>query len=336
MHCCSSCCAPQWGGWPKKRIYISSVVSQDFIVPFFAFTCVAINDRFTQRENPRYPPSLTRTWSDRYSSTVHSTGDSTSQPKTRQQEYQTRSDLIQDIMASSTPRPGICYVTARPRPQLPDSQFNDFYNTEHIPDMLRYDFAPLALRYKNADPASPLAYLALYPQDDAARIASPETAKMMEECRYSRVLGGQDHHELIEYGVSAWTHVQTFEGPGAEALTGNERGETLVAVTVAPGAGAGAEEDLEAWYREEHLGMLSRCRGYRRSTRYRREGGEGSQEPKFLALHEYACTADELPAEQIKETRETEWAKRILGSARGFEREVWSLLGAWGKVGRKL
>lgn len=236
-------------------------------------------------------------------------------------------------MASSTPTPGLCYVTSRVKDpsQVSDANFNSFYDDEHVPDILRYGFSQLALRYKNSNPDSPAAYLALYPQEDVANISSPATAKMMEECRKSKVLGGQDHHELIDYGVSAWSKIQTFEGYGHGDKSGHERGQTLVAVFIEPDD----EADLDAWYRKQHLDMLAMCRGYRRSTRYRL-AGDGGSGPRFLALHEYACAPAELPAEQIKQVRETEWSRIVIGKSKAFERDVWELIGVQGEKGMKL
>ena len=154
---------------------------------------------------------------------------------------------------------------------------------------------------------------------------------MMAECAHSKVLGG-NHHEMIEYGVSAWTKIQTFE---PYDHTGQERGQTLVAVFVEPGDGANDEADLDAWYRKQHLDMLSMCRGYRRSTRYCRYG-DADAGPRYLALHEYACEPEELPSEQILKTRETEWARDVLGKAKVFEREVWGLIGVQGEEGGEL
>lgn len=245
----------------------------------------------------------------------------------------------QFTMTTSNPSTeGLCYVTSAVRNphHLSDAKFNDFYDNEHVPDILRYGFSKLALRYKNADPESKAAYLALYPLDDVAKVSSPTTAEMMEECRRSRILDGQDHHELIDYDVSAWSKIQTFEGHGHSDKTGRERGQTLVAVFVEPGDGAEAEAEVDTWYRKQHLDVLSMCRGYRRSTRYRLagEGGEGG--PRLLALHEYACAPEELPTEQIQQSRETEWAREVLGNLKGFEREVWRLVGVQGVEGMKL
>lgn len=213
---------------------------------------------------------------------------------------------------------------------LSDAGLNKFYDEEHVPDILRHNFSRLAVRYKSTSPTSSGVgkYLALYPLDDAAKLAAPETKAMMDELRYSKVLDGRDHHELIDYGISAWTKLQDFDRPDSSS-TAIRRAKTLVAVTIDPQPGE--EADVENWYEREHFAMLAQCPHYVRGTRYQALGGT-----KFLALHEWDCEPEGLPEEAIQETRETEWARRVLGGARGVEREVWGLLGAWGEEGGRL
>ena len=238
-------------------------------------------------------------------------------------------------MANDTAKPGLCYVTAKVRDpsKLSDEKFNDFYDNEHLPDMLRYNFSKVALRYKNANANGTAPYAALYPLEDITSLSSPSTAQMMEECRKSKTLDGQDHHELIEYGIGAWRTIQTFEGYGHAEKTGHDRGKTLVAVSIEPGDGQAAEADLDAWYRRQHLDMLAMCKGYRRTTRYKRVGDAS---PRFLALHEYVCDAADFPTEQIEQVRQTEWSRDVLGKAKAFERDVWELIGVQGEKALKL
>lgn len=80
--------------------------------------------------------------------------------------------------------------------------------------------------------------------------------------------------------------------------------------------------------------MLSMCRGYRRSTRYRLLRGSDPGLPRYLALHEYEST--DLPAEQIKMVTNTEWSKKVIGGAKAFDRDVWELVKAAGQTEMKL
>lgn len=56
--------------------------------------------------------------------------------------------------------------------------------------------------------------------------------------------------------------------------------------------------------------MLSICRGYRGTTRYKALA-EGCL--TYLALHEYACAEAELPTDQLPIVTGTEWSKKIKG-----------------------
>jgi hypothetical protein len=84
----------------------------------------------------------------------------------------------------------------------------------------------------------------------------------------------------------------------------------------------GADDDLDAWYRQEHLAAIAKCTGYRRTRRYKlaiamqtamqamlpRNAKEIP--PTWLALYEFDGEA--FPSEELK-TVETEWAKTVLG-----------------------
>jgi hypothetical protein len=88
------------------------------------------------------------------------------------------------------------------------------------------------------------------------------------------------------------------------------------------------------WYRKQHLDMLSMVTGFRRSTRYQLVEEKPSGDARFIACHEYDST--DYPVDKIKLTIGTEWSKKIIGSAKKFEREVWEEIAVTGAVGDKL
>ena len=232
------------------------------------------------------------------------------------------------------PKPGLMFVASKPT-KISEEQFNKWYNEEHLPDVLdfmkRSGLEPLGLRYKNVNTESTRPYLALYPTSDAQWIVSPEQEANVQKLRHSKMLGGTDFFSVIDFDLRPYEKIQTFEGYGHASKSGNERGQTLVCVAMDPGEAG--EQDFEDWYRKQHLDMLSMCRGYRRTTRYKRMDG---QEPRYLALHEYACSPDELPAEQIKQVTATEWTQKILAEAKIFERDVFELIEVQGEIKAKL
>lgn len=67
--------------------------------------------------------------------------------------------------------------------------------------------------------------------------------------------------------------------------------------------------------------MLSLGKGYIRSTRYKLVAGD-SAVPRFLGLHEYETT--DFPDTTL--VRGTEWSKKMISTAKAFERGAWKLV----------
>ena len=238
------------------------------------------------------------------------------------------------------PTPGLMFALSKPKdPKTSEEQYNRFYNEEHLPDVLTFfkkaGINPaFALRYKNNDPEAKLPFLALYPLPDAQYIFSPDMQQTLpEQTKESKVLGLDNIWENLDLDIRPYEKIQTFEGYGHASKSGNERGKTIVCVAMEPGEGEGQEQDLDDWYRKQHLDMMSMARNYRRTTRYKRMD---DQKPRYLALHEYACRADELPTQQIEQLKATEWSKKILDECSGFDRDVFELTEAQGEVSEKL
>lgn len=100
-----------------------------------------------------------------------------------------------------------------------------------------------------------------------------------------------------------------------------------------PGPNEEQEQDFEDSYRIPHLDMLSMCRGYRRTTRYKRLDAE---KPRYLALHEYACKPEELPSHQIQQVTATEWTQKLLAEAETFDRDMFKLIEVQGDHSEKI
>ena len=204
------------------------------------------------------------------------------------------------------PSPGLLFVSSKVIKDS-DELYNRFYNEEHLPDVLATGDTKLALRYKNTNPESKMPYLAIYPLDDAGYFQTDKLKKLKDDTRISKVYGDKDRGEYIEFGLRPYEKIQTFEGFEQEQKSGKERGQTIVCVAMEPAEGG--DDEFDEWYKKQHLDMLAMCRGYRRSTRYKRLDGE---KPRYLALHEYACKASDLPGDQIKQVVSTEWSKKII------------------------
>lgn len=146
--------------------------------------------------------------------------------------------------------------------------------------------------------------------------------------------GTQQH--VFGTDIQTYELVQRFEGKKSS----KEKGLCVVAIRIQPGEGQEAEVD--AWYRREHLAMITATPVIIRSTRYRlRSGlvhGANDSAPLLLALHE--CTsAQALLDYAIQHGRiveETPWSKRVFDAAESVERTIWDITGKYHEVQTKL
>lgn len=225
------------------------------------------------------------------------------------------------------PTPGLTFVASNvlDSTKTSDEKYNEFYNDEHLPDVLASGLTKVALRYENTNSEAKMPYIALYPVEDASMTGSEAAIKLIQDTRKSRTFDGEDIYDYINFDIRRYEKIQTYEAYQQEGKSGNERGQTIVCVAMEPGD----EADFEEWYMKQHLDMLGMCRGYRRCTRYK---GMDDKEPRYLALHEYACKPEDLPSEQIKQVTATEWSQKIIGKAKAFERNVFVLIQAQGET----
>jgi hypothetical protein len=108
-----------------------------------------------------------------------------------------------------------------------------------------------------------------------------------------------------------YTELQSHSSPSLPGPT-----SFLISVALKPPITTAS--DLDAWYRDEHIAILSLAPGFVRSRRYELVSGttleaferSSSELPRYLALHEFGV--EELPWKELTESTQTEWAKRVL------------------------
>lgn len=115
-----------------------------------------------------------------------------------------------------------------------------------------------------------------------------------------------------------------------DILKGGSPGPYAIYAAIEPGIGA--DSDLDNWYRQEHLGLVSEVAGFIRTRRYKlREhfifdlsDGQHNENmvPSFLAIHEFQ-NADYVGGAL---TPSTEWSARIWKSVRHVDLSVYKLL----------
>jgi len=223
------------------------------------------------------------------------------------------------------PTPGLLWVNSRiTTPEtLSDADFNTWYNSVHIPDVVATSMVNSAARYKSIDPASKNPYLALYPVSDVTWLGGDEFHSIPVTSDY---FPGPSHacFEFAQFDTRYYEFVHGYEKPGARAGPAN----LVISAALTPALGTDA--DFDAWYMEEHYGTLAECKGYVRTRRYKlREALRAENEPPvYLALHEFE--SESLPMEELAKTSETPWAKKVMGTLAGSEVGVYKLLESWG------
>jgi hypothetical protein len=202
---------------------------------------------------------------------------------------------------------GLLYVLSDPG-QVPEAEFHDWYDTEHLPSRLTVPGIENAYRFAALDDQAP-PWLATYDLSLAA-LKSPEYQAIVANAsdREKSIMSSLAVLDRREYRLISDTG--TTDGPSPALLA--------VALSVPPGADA----DLAAWYDDEHIPMLMAVPGWRRVRRFRLVGGSG---PDYLGLHEIDGV-DVFDQDGYRAAVSTPWRNRVVASATTRDRRVFGLL----------
>ncbi|KAI0113522.1 Alpha/Beta hydrolase protein [Nemania sp. FL0031] len=186
--------------------------------------------------------------------------------------------------------PGILYVTMQPEPGLPLEQFHEWYNNEHGPTRLKLpQIFTNGLRYRAADGQEPT-FLAAY---DVTSMPLLET-ETYTSLRANRSPREADTIGQVDVQRYFWDRVLGKQSPlfmPIEQLTDDEaEGLTLVAVQLTPKESENSVEEIQKWYGEEHMDMLSKVPGWLRSRLFKTSCLDKGEPTRFIALHDYAKT----------------------------------------------
>lgn len=242
---------------------------------------------------------------------------------------------------------GVLWVRSRvvESERLSDDKFCEWYENTHIQEVLSLSGVPSAARYSSLRPESEpktsnyAPWLTLYEMPDIEFKNSAEF----------KGLAGQSPptKELIEgifkgarFDTRFYREVQCVEG------SSGKKGPAKFVISAALEPPEAKVTDFDAWYREEHIAVLSRAPGFVRTRRYELVNGSTLERyertikddmPKFLALHEFEC--EDLPSKELAESAQTEWSKRVMGDLVREEVGLFVLKreyseSEWGNVGQ--
>jgi hypothetical protein len=193
---------------------------------------------------------------------------------------------------------------------VPEAEFHDWYDHEHGPARLTVPGIRSGRRYRALDDSKP-PWLALYELDGPDVIDSPA---------YKAVVAGvSDRDKAVNAGLAVLDRrvYEQLSSDGSPA----PGDPAPVILSVALSVPADAEDDLAAWYTQEHIPMLLQVPGWRRIRRFRLIRALDGSGPDFLSLHEVAGP-EVFEEPGYRAAISTPWRDRVVASALRRERRV--------------
>jgi hypothetical protein len=211
---------------------------------------------------------------------------------------------------------GLFYVYTDPG-SVDEAEFHDWYDHEHGPARLTVPGIRSGLRYQALDDQKPT-WLALYELDGPEVIDSPAYREL--------AAGASDRDKAVAAGLATLDRrvYELFSDDGSPV--GRPASAVLAVAMSVP---ADAEDEMNAWYTDEHIPMLLEVPGWRRIRRFRLTRSLDAPGPDFLSLHELAGP-EVLEAPGFLAAIRTPWRDRIVATALRRERRVFSLRNSLG------
>ena len=207
---------------------------------------------------------------------------------------------------------GLLFVYSDPGP-VPLAEFNDWYDNEHGPLRLTVPGISAGYRFRALDDQSPR-WLAYYEMKSGV-LDSPE---------YKALAASASPREKSIMSSLATLDRRVYSLLSDSGSADDEPPAVVLAVSLS--VPPGREDDLAAWYAEEHIPMLLAVPGWQRIRRYRLTGGTA---PAYLSLHTLSGMSV-FEEDAYRAAVSTPWMKRVVESAIGRERRVFGLHKSFG------
>jgi len=182
--------------------------------------------------------------------------------------------------------------------QVDEDEFNDWYDTEHIPERQRVPGFIDCTRWIGAD--NPKVAIATYELESLATLGSEAY----------RAIGGDNLSPWSKRMTAQAKRVCRFEAeqlpPGNLAAPRDAAGLLMNAMNVA----SEAESEFNAWYDDEHIPRLSGVRGCLAARRFRIASAVSEGRQRYLAIYHLAAP-EVCSSESWKEAVNTTWTAKI-------------------------
>jgi hypothetical protein len=190
----------------------------------------------------------------------------------------------------------VLFSEMTPAPEW-EGEFNDWYNTEHIPLRMGAPGFTGAQRYRATEGP---AYLAVYEMETAGALKTPE-------------------YQVIKGQPSAVTKRMLSDVTGFTRYIGNESGrwekpesatiDAAVLYAVFFEVPADRADDFDRWYTEDHIPLLMKCDDWLMVRRFDIVDGDPGKYT-HLALH-YLASTDALQSPEREAARATPWRAKL-------------------------
>ncbi|KAI0776236.1 hypothetical protein BD413DRAFT_708895, partial [Trametes elegans] len=226
---------------------------------------------------------------------------------------------------------GLLFVFGEAGPLLPDADFHYWYNNEHVPLRMAIPEFLHTTRWIATDGKVP-SYLATYDLASLGVLDIPpySTFASTRSARETDVISRVQLLDRRTY------HVLEPVFPPAPDYNPHAPGPCLITMQI--DVEPGLEDELNRWYTEEHIPLLSKVPGWRQSRRFvLKEAGPAKgtdaatvtkQPPKYLALHEWASEASFDTAE-FRRATSTPWRMKMFHSAMTWSGRRFEVMKTW-------
>ncbi|KIW26512.1 hypothetical protein, variant [Cladophialophora immunda] len=226
------------------------------------------------------------------------------------------------------PQQYLLWVNSRP---LPDSGVDDdlwvkWYIEEHVPDLVNSKATVRAAMFRenfdfSLEPKEkhPRKFLVLYQADFEEPLSSKE---YLDDVRHSSDMwpDKKGNREVGDFNGRNYKLIQDYDPDG--------KGESAPPFCLTVEMDPVDEPDFDKWYREEHLDMLHKLPGYRRSSRYvigpKMALTEGDP-PKYLAIHEMNDLRGFI-GKEADAANDTPWTVKHIKDSKTFIVRGWQLI----------
>ncbi|KIX92798.1 uncharacterized protein Z520_11461 [Fonsecaea multimorphosa CBS 102226] len=194
--------------------------------------------------------------------------------------------------------------------------FDDYPLTTKTPNVVsQTSLHDVTVTHTDIEPPTEKTFLAMCQVEDPT-LAKEQHLQNIDQSTES--LGGKSPKTCAVWDSRVYKLIQDFDPKSI----GHTPAPFILNVQMEPAD----DDDYNTFYRDEHLYMLSRVPGYRRSQRYQLVSSDNISlpaVPRFMAVHEFE-TLDHLDGPELREADASPNTHRVIGnskatSVRGFK-----------------